>query len=205
MGAPSTVSVRKAFPADSAAIAALHLSEIPWGLLTSMGSAFVIAFYRTLLTSDVGFGFLAERDGRVLGYATGIAHWGRFYRAFVVRNWRLAAGSLIRQAFDLGRWRRLIETSRYVATSTLPDAELLSIAVRSEARGTGTADALVRHVLAEFASRGITRVRVTTAASNAGAVAVYERSGFCLVGDIEIHPGEEANVYSITLRGPVQT
>lgn len=204
MGTPLTVLVRKASPADSAAIAALHLAEIPRGLLTSMGPAFVTAFYETLVGSDVGFGFLAEREGRAVGFAAGVIHWRRFYRVFVARNWRLAVTVLFRRAFDLRRLRRLLETSRYAATVTLPDAELLAIAVRPEARGTGTADVLVRHVLAEFARRGVRQVRVTTAASNTAAARVYERSGFHLHSKAEIHRGEGACVYVLALQEGAQ-
>ncbi|MGH2372900.1 MAG: GNAT family N-acetyltransferase [bacterium] len=194
-----TASVRKAFPADSGAIAALHLAGIPWGLLTSMGPAFVSAFYRTLLGCEVGFGFLAEREGRPVGYATGVVHWRRFYRTFLIRNWRLATAVLIRQAFRLGRWRRLVETTRYAAASPLPDAELVSIAVDHASRGMGTADILVRQVLAEFARRGVGRVRVSTASSNAGASRLYLRSGFRFLGETQIHRGESAHIYVIDI------
>jgi ribosomal protein S18 acetylase RimI-like enzyme len=196
-----TVSIRKASPADSATLAALHLAEIPWGLLSGMGPGFVAAFYRTLVTSDLGFAFLAEAGGHPVGYATGVVHWRRFYRAFVRHNWWLAARVMLRRVFDVRRWRRLFETTRYAAATALPDAELISISLRPEARGTGAADALVRHVLGEFARRGIREVRVTTAASNAAAARVYERTGFHLLRDEEIHPGETARVYVISLKG----
>jgi ribosomal protein S18 acetylase RimI-like enzyme len=178
----------------------MHLEQIPWGLLTSMGPRFVEAFYRTLLSSPVGFVFVAEDDAGPVGFASGVVHWRRFYRAFLAGNWRLAAGVVLRRVLDVRRWRRLAETSRYATAGDLPGSELLSIAVRPRARGTGTADALVRHVLDEFSRRGVTQVRVTTASSNEAAARVYERSGFRLLGDAEIHPGETARVYVIALQ-----
>ncbi len=192
------VSVRKASAADSAAIAALHLAEIPWGVLSSMGPGFVGVFYRTLLEGPSGFAYLAEQDGRPVGYCSGVVHWRRFYRTFVLRNWTLAARIVFRKIFG-GGLRRLFETTQYAAASTLPDAELLSIALHPGARGTGAADALVRAVLEEFARRGVERVRVTTAVDNASAARVYERSGFQLLHRAEIHPGEHAAVYVIAL------
>lgn len=201
MGSQSTVSVRKASPADSAVIAALHQEEIPWGQLANLGPGIVAAFYRTLLDSDLGFAFIAERDGLPLGYVTGIVHWRRFYRTFVRRHWVLAARLLIRRLFDVGRWRRLVETTRYATTATLPDAELLAIALRPEARGTGTADVLVHELLSEFASRGVTQVRVTTASENVAAARIYERAGFQLRGEVAIHRGEGARVYVISVDG----
>jgi ribosomal protein S18 acetylase RimI-like enzyme len=180
-------------------VAALHLAEIPWGLLTSMGPRFVEAFYRTLLASDLGFAFLAERDGRAIGYVTGVVHWRRFYRAFLRQNLWMAMRVVGRRLFDLARWRRLLETTRYATSTMVSDAELLSIAVRPEARGTGASASLVRALLEEFGRRGIRRVRVTTASDNVAAARVYERTGFELVGEEEIHPGERAKVYAITV------
>ena len=170
-----------------------------------MGPMFVAAFYRTLVTSELGFAFLAEAGGHPVGYATGVVHWRRFYQTFVRRNWGLAAAVVLRRVFDIRRWRRLFETTRYATAARLPDAELISVALRPEARGTGAADALVRHVLQEFAHRGIREVRVTTAASNAAAARVYERTGFHLLRDEEIHPGEPARVYVISLNGEART
>jgi ribosomal protein S18 acetylase RimI-like enzyme len=199
------VSIRKGTPADSASVAAIHLEQIPWGLLTSMGPRFVDAFYRTLLSSPVGFVFVAEDDDGPVGFASGVVHWRRFYQAFLFGNWRLAAAVILRRVFDLRRWRRLAETSRYAAATSLPGSELLSIAVRPRARGTGTADALVRQVLDEFSHLGVTQVRVTTALSNEAAARVYERTGFRLLGDTQIHPGETARVYVITLHADGRT
>jgi ribosomal protein S18 acetylase RimI-like enzyme len=196
---PLTVSIRKASPDDSHAVAALHLAEIPWGLLTSMGPRFVEAFYKTLLGSDLGFAFLAETDGRPIGYVTGVVHWRRFYRMFLRRNLLMAARVVARRLFDLARWRRLLETTRYATSTAVSDAELLSIALRPEARGTGASTGLVRALLDEFARRGIRRVRVTTASENVAAARVYERTGFELVGEEEIHPGERAKIYVITV------
>jgi ribosomal protein S18 acetylase RimI-like enzyme len=193
-----SVSIRKASAADSGAIAALHLAQIPWGLLSGMGPGFVETFYRTLLDSPSGFAFIAERDGRPVGYCTAVVHWRRFYRTFVLRNWSLAARIVFKKIVG-GGLRRLFETSRYAAAGALPEAELLSIALDPEARGAGAADGLVRAVLEEFSQRGVERVRVTTAVDNVAAAGVYERSGFTLLHRAEIHQGESASVYVITL------
>jgi ribosomal protein S18 acetylase RimI-like enzyme len=93
----------------------------------------------------------------------------------------------------------LFETTKYAATGSLPDAELVSIALHPDARGTGAADALVRAVLAEFSRRGAERVRVTTAVDNTAAAKVYERTGFRLLHRAEIHPGESSSIYVIAL------
>lgn len=182
-------------------MAALHARQIRWGLLSQLGDEFVVAFYRALIESPAGFGFVAERDGHLAGLASGVVNWRRFYGEFLRRHLRLAARVLVtglRQA----RWRRLVQTTRYAASGALPPAELVSIALEPTARGTGVAGMLVGSVLEEFASRGVRQVRVTAGGTNQAARRLYERMGFALHSQTEIHPGEPAAVYVVTLAAP---
>jgi ribosomal protein S18 acetylase RimI-like enzyme len=61
------------------------------------------------------------------------------------------------------------------------------------------ATALVGQVLTEFAARGVHAVRVTAGGENLPARALYERAGFNLHSEAEIHPGETAAIYVIAL------
>ncbi|MDR7519618.1 MAG: GNAT family N-acetyltransferase [Armatimonadota bacterium] len=190
--------IRRAETSDSLPMAALHMRQIHWGLLSQLGEEFVTAFYRTLIHSPVGFGFVAEQEGRIAGFASGVVHWRRFYLEFLRRHLGLVTRTLVAAA-GAARWRRLWQTTRYAASGVLPQAELVSIALEPTARGAGVADALVRAVLSEFASRGVEAVRVTAGGTNDAARRLYERVGFTLHAQAEIHPGEAAAVYVMPL------
>jgi ribosomal protein S18 acetylase RimI-like enzyme len=190
--------IRKAAPRDSPAIAALHTREIPWGLLSGLGEDFVATFYRALLASPQGFACVAEGEDHIVGFASGVVNWRGFYREFLRRH-LLLAGRVLLARLSGGRWRRLLETTRYAASGALPPAELVSIAVAPAGRGRGIGGALVRAVLAEFAARGVAAVRVTAGDENAPAGRLYERAGFRLHSYMEIHPGERSAVYVIAL------
>lgn len=194
----ASVRIRKARPEDSQAVAALHARQIPWGLLSRLGEGFVASFYSTMFHSPLGFGFLAEDGERLVGFATGVTDWRQFYREFLRGHLGMAVRALA-SGLGQGRWRRLLETSRYAASDNLPPAELVSIALDPETRGGGIGGELVQRVLDEFSARGVEAVRVTAGSTNAPANRLYERSGFRLLGNIEIHPGETAAVYIITL------
>lgn len=62
------------------------------------------------------------------------------------------------------------------------EAELLTIAVRPEARGRGLGSALLRDVLTAAAARGAGRMVLEVAADNAAALALYRREGFAECG-----------------------
>jgi len=190
--------IRKAQPSDSESIAAVHRRQIPMGLLSTLGDEFVSTFYRALIDSRVGFAFLAERDGRTIGFACGVTHWRRFYLEFLRRHTRLAVRALV-SGIRRAQWRRLLETTRYASSDALPSAELVAIALEPEARGTEIASGLARRVLDEFSERRVRAVRVTAGGGNVPANRLYEKVGFRLHSRTEIHPGETAAVYVITL------
>lgn len=202
MESPSA-RIRRAGPSDAPVIAALHREQIPWGLLSRLGDEFVAAFYAALVRSPLGFAFVAERDGRVVGFASGVVHWRRFYREFLRAHLGLAVRA-VAAGLRAARWRRLLETTRYAASAALPPAELVSIAVSPEARGGGVASGLVAAVLEEFAARAVAAVRVTAGSENLAARRLYERAGFALRAEAEIHPGEVAAIYVMT-PGPRRT
>lgn len=190
--------IRKAQPSDSASIAVVHGRQIPWGLLSALGGEFVTTFYRALIESPWGFAFVAERDGHIVGFASGVVNWRRFYLEFLRRNVRLAARALV-SGLRRMRWKRLLETTRYASSGALPPAELVAIALEPEARGSDVAGDLARRVLQEFARRNVRAVRVTAGGDNVPANRLYEKVGFTLHSRAEIHPGETAVVYVITL------
>jgi ribosomal protein S18 acetylase RimI-like enzyme len=192
------VRIRRGEHGDSETIASLHIRQIHWGLLAQMGDEFVEAFYRALIRSRLGFCFVAERGGRPVGFASGVVDWRRFYREFLLQHVGLAVRVLV-AGLRQGRWRRMLQTTRYATSGALPAAELVSVAVEPAAQGAGVASALVRCVLEEFAARGVGAVRVTAGGTNQAARRLYERAGFGLQSEMEIHPGEPAAVYVVSL------
>lgn len=62
------------------------------------------------------------------------------------------------------------------------EAELLTVAVAPEARGTGQGAALMAQFLSAAAARGATRAFLDVADGNLAARALYKRSGFAEVG-----------------------
>jgi ribosomal protein S18 acetylase RimI-like enzyme len=196
----SPVRVRPARPADAPQVAALHRRTIPWGLLSQLGPGAVAAFYEALLSSPLGFGFVAEQEGRAVGFVCGVVHWRGFVLRSLARRPRMTAAMAL-GALRRSRTRRLVETARYAAAGGLPPAELVAIGVDGEARGRGVAEALVRRLLVEFERRGVRRVRVTTDVGNERARRLYRRLGFRHTLRTEVHPGRYADVFVIDVDG----
>ena len=78
----------------------------------------------------------------------------------------------------------------------LPQAEVLSIAVSSQARGKGIGKVLMKTAMDEFVRRGIKQVKVAVWAGNEVANKFYQRCGFSLATTRE-HHGLPMNIYVI--------
>jgi ribosomal protein S18 acetylase RimI-like enzyme len=107
----------------------------------------------------------------------------------------------IEQAFDEAAWRDRLVAGLWAAafTGTAPagivgarhpvessaSVELISMWVRAEARGGGTAQVLVREVLSWAQEQGNTTVELFVTENNDRARRLYERLGFDDTGDYE--------------------
>src|SRR5690606_4416678 len=139
-----------------------------------------------------------ERDGRVVGFITGGTSMGPIYKRMLRSPVRLGlalAPALVRPA----KVRRIIEILRYSGDAALPDgvpeAELLSLAVAPEARGSGVAETLYRKLVEDFQARGVDAFRIIVGDALVPAHRFYQRMGATLAGEVQVHEGEPSKDY----------
>ena len=53
---------------DASAAAALHISGIGSGFISSLGIDFVTALYEAISECEFGFGYVAKKDAEVIGF-----------------------------------------------------------------------------------------------------------------------------------------
>ncbi|MCK4626687.1 MAG: GNAT family N-acetyltransferase [Phycisphaerae bacterium] len=174
---------------DLAALAELYEDGIPHAIFCALGKKFIARF----------FGWLAERedicslvglggDGQVQGVIVGTLHRSESYSSVLKQHrlsllaaagWRLLSPRVLVWIIR-GMTERL---KRHGDELDLPDAELLLIAVRSNARGTGVAYRLVQSMESRFRCMGLVgEYAILTEADNVSANRFYERIGANLVG-----------------------
>lgn len=132
-------------------------------------------------------GFLAARIGAdCIGYALFTSSLGALQRAAVTSGrvvvWAMRAisgryglhwGALARQL-----WNKMLFVGTASEYRTSGDAQLLNIAVATNARGHGAANALMQHGMRYLGAHGIEEVRLEVEPDNAAALAVYRQAGF---------------------------
>ncbi len=190
----TATSVRPARPEDLARIASLHAERIAEGFLSSLGVPFLRRLYRRVLAGPDSFVLVATDDGAtVIGFVAGVGDLGALYRRFLVRD-GVVAGT--RAAPRLVRaLPRVLETLRYpTATTELPTAEILAVAVDRTSSGRGIGRTLVAAACVAFRARGIAAARVVTTADNDRALAMYRACGFETATRFEVHAGRVSEV-----------
>ena len=190
------VRIRPARRGDAAAMARLHRESMPTAFLPQLGDGFLRQLYGGLAGDHEAVALVAERDGLVIGFATGVPSVDRFYRRFYVRR---GLPALMAAAPALSRpevRRRVRETARYpTASAALPQAELLSIAVAPAARAVGVGRGLARGIVEGLGRRGVRELKVVVGADDADANAFYARVGFRNAGELSVHDGTTSNVW----------
>lgn len=180
------------------AAARLHRTGIHTGFLSALGSMFLTQIYAAIPSCPSGFGYVwQEEDGRVLGFIACADGVGKFYKQALLRRGMFMALPLIRFILRPSVMKRMWQTLRYPVESDedLPQGEILSIAVSSEARRKGIGKALLQAALDEFEQRGARRVKVAVGANLAPANRFYPRCGFELALTRE-HHGHPMNIYT---------
>lgn len=183
------LELRLAKPADAMSIAHLHLNTIEAGFLSSLGSGFLRLLYRALIDSEHASVTVAEVDGAVVGFIAGTDDIGAFYKMFFRAHFFEATWRLLPSIVKPQVWRRIWETVRYGGGKSAVAAELLSMAVAPNARGSGLGSRLVDTLLDQMKARGVDQVKVVAGDSNLAAISLYSRCGFEFNRRLEVHEG----------------
>lgn len=163
-------------------VARLHLDHLRTGFRGRPGLELLAAYYRILVQSGGGCGYVAEQAGQVAGYVCGVWEPAAVRGALLRAEWPALlwwgwAQVLVRPRFLHDLLGRLRESSSRRATAA-PGYELRPIVVAPGARGTGIATQLVDVLLGDARRRGFDRVYLVVDVDNTIANAFYRKVGF---------------------------
>lgn len=179
-------------------VAVLHSMGIDQGFLASLGIPFLTLMYRAIDEAPDSVLLVEQSDGRVLGFVSGGIGMGPIYRRMLRHPLRLG-WSLLPVLFKPRALVRIIDILRYgrghSTVASYPDAELLSIVVAPETRGSGVAQSLYRRLAQHFRVQGVGAFKITVGEGLAPAHRFYTRLGAVPVGQVEVHAGELSTIY----------
>src|SRR5262245_40549070 len=191
-------TVRPARPAEAGELARLMSEVISWSRLCELGNGFITLLHRHMIGSAHAICYVAERDGDILGYAVWSADTGKFYREFLRRHGLAAAVKLAPKILRPRQIEIIVRGLTYFheAHPEDPQAEVLSFAVRPQAKKSGVGKAIFNALAREFKSRGIGAVKVgAVEATNEAGNMFYNRVGCELVRTEPFYRRNKVNVY----------
>lgn len=181
------------------AVADLHTQNIDQGFLSTLGPGFLSLLYQAIDESPESALIVAYEDGAVCGFIAGTLNLKQVYRG-LLRRWPALIVALAPSLLIPTRLWRIIEILRYsrgagANSVSLPEAELLSLAVSPSCRGRGHAESLYAGLARFFAERDQTAFRIVVGAELARAHRFYRRMGAEPRVEIAVHQGAASTVY----------
>jgi ribosomal protein S18 acetylase RimI-like enzyme len=178
-------------------VSQLHINGISEGFISSLGEKFVSSLYGGIIESDQAFGFVAVRDGQVLGFICCAESLGLVYKQVLKKHFFRLGVAFLPKIFCWRFWKNAMETLFYPvkakAHEGLPPAEVLSIVVDDKAQGMGVGRMLMEAAFAEFKKRNISEIKVMVG-DGLQANEFYKKMGFQLATQLVQH-GKAMNAY----------
>src|SRR3989338_3905865 len=175
--------IRLAEKDDIEQIADIHQKEINKGFLSGIGSGFLEKVYLAIIKSKISFCVVDEENGKITGFIAGAVNLDKFFRYFFKNHFFTAFFSLYPKKGN-----------------SLPEAELLTIAVINEFQGQGIAVQMLARFIYEMKNRKIGSFKVIVGESLTPAIKFYEKSGFRFVKNINIHGNYISRVYAYYIK-----
>jgi ribosomal protein S18 acetylase RimI-like enzyme len=181
-------------------IAELHIEALDQSFLSTLGVAFLSLMYEAIDKSEKGTLILRKDGSEVIGFVAGAISVGGIYQE-MFRYKRQLLASLLPAMFSLKKLIRIGENFLYarreddVGSMNLPNAELLTIAVKSGFRGRRIADQLFSDLSRAFSDKGVTQFRIVVGESLAPAHCFYRRMGARALGEVFLHGKSRSMVY----------
>lgn len=192
------MQIRKALRQDYLSIARIHKECLPESFLGSLGLSFLTLLYKSLFKHRGGIILVLEENGAVLGFISGTVNSNSFYSYFLRNNCLRLIFLLFLKLFNLNILGKIFEDLVYARkkwVGSIPEAELLSIAVRPGYQRMGAGGRLFKSLVDEFYKRSINEFKILIGENLPGAQEFYQKMGCMEASGIKLHNGRESKIY----------
>ena len=194
------ITIRAMQRADVADVTRTHVAAFPNFFLTFLGAPFLRQLYRGIVDDATGISYVAELDGKIVGFVAGTDTPARFYsrllRQRFVHFGLASVGPILRRPMIVKRLLRAFSKGKAAPEATTARAELMSLAVLPSVQGGGAGRKLVDAFMGEAQRRGSALVFLTTdARGNDGVNHFYENQRFRRTRQFETPEGRLMNEY----------
>jgi len=177
----NTVIIRKMRGTEARRVAEIHTVAFPGYTLSKLGKLFLRVYYHGICDDADGIALVGERNGTILGFATGMMNPSGFYARLLKRRWfRFMVAAVPGAIRHPGFIPRLFGALWLPQSSPVGGtiATLSSIAVSPEVAGCGIGRRLMEEFVAEVKRRGGTELTWGAKKRDEIANRFYQRIGY---------------------------
>lgn len=187
---------RKINTTDATMIAKLQKHNVSSGFLSSLDDKNLAAIYSSIINQKKNFGILATDHKIPVGFILLTENCGSLYQDFIKNNFWLGVKIFSTKIFSPVTIRKIIDHFFYPRKrKSLPEAELLSIAVEKACRRQGVAKKLAIMGIKELRSRKIKEFITIVGTRLTASNNFMQSIGGKKIAEIEVHRGGKSNVY----------
>jgi len=183
---------------DYRQVALIHLSCIDQGFLSSLGLSFLTLLYECIDHDENSTLIIEKKNDNVLGFVAGGKSMKTIYLQMLRQFHRLCL-ALFPSLINPVKLYKIIELfcfgkSKQLGTS-IPQAELFSIAVIDAERGRGLAKKLYNSLAQKFTMQGESAFCIVVGNSLNRAHGFYTKMGAQRLDVVSIHKGQTSTIY----------
>lgn len=189
--------LREANKSDIQALAKIHLQELRFDFLPSLGEKFLLLLYRNLLENKTVYIYVAEQKSNIQGFIVGSKNFNKVFKNILLKNFiqyvMIIIPQLILKPFLC---KNVFETIFYVKKEgeDVPEAELIIICVASRYHHKGIGKKLVFLLEKVFYKKNVKNYKVSTTDKNIIANLFYRSLGFVYHHNFFLY-GKKINLY----------
>ncbi|MHC4322202.1 MAG: GNAT family N-acetyltransferase [Planctomycetota bacterium] len=176
---------------DAQDAAEIHCEALSGDFLPSLGKSFLTTLYRSIIVTNVGFGIVYEKSGRVIGVAVATENTRLFFRRLLLKRfWVLIPKitlSLFRHPSVISPILETLFFSKQQGQGSNPEAELLVVVLHKTYRRQRIGREIIRSINEEFSQRGVQKYIVKTYADNIASNNFYSTNGFELLSSFILY------------------
>ncbi|MBI2028537.1 MAG: GNAT family N-acetyltransferase [Candidatus Levybacteria bacterium] len=189
--------LRKAKKSETSSLAKIHYFELYSDFLSSLGEKFLRLLYEDLLGEDTHIYVVSYGDG-IQGFVAGSKDFNSVFKKIIIKNFIKYSFMLLpRVLYSPFILKKIFETLFYIKKEgkSVPQAELIAIAVSKKYHRKGFGKRLVRILEKSFLQHNVREYKVSVNADNYIANSFYSSLGFKKNHDFYLY-GKKINLYT---------
>ncbi|MBN2893865.1 MAG: GNAT family N-acetyltransferase [Bacteroidales bacterium] len=189
--------VQKAEIKNAIDIALLHKKEIPTGFISSLNLKVVKKLYESIITNEIIF--VLENESTIVGFVSCAKNTGILYKKFIKKNLFAVAPYFVLKVFSFSFIKKIFETLTAPKKTKLDNEEipeLLSIVIDSNQQAKGLGKLLLDELENKLVEDKIKKYKVVAGDNLISANKFYNKYGFTLSAQTELHKGAISNIYT---------